>query len=225
MYCLTCMAVRAVVRPCRRPSQPRKAGTERGVARGRGGCALFVNGHNRMTIDPRIPAMPGRNTSGSHQPGRHCLHQARSAVRCSARCMKEGGALSTGGSVRRGKNRNESQDVPKYRSAVDLHPLVLCFSFSSKPSVLEIHSAFLNDLNFVWDKFCSYEKVKPGIRALAGVESPLSFAGVFGRTSRFIRLLIASLMRALFLTYGALVIALGGNLELLLDAWFAPGPR
>ena len=38
-----------------------------------------------MTLDPRIPTMPGRSTSGFHQPGRHCLHQAReSPVRCSA---------------------------------------------------------------------------------------------------------------------------------------------
>ena len=28
--------------------------------------------------------MLGRSISGFHQPGRHCLHQARSAVRCSA---------------------------------------------------------------------------------------------------------------------------------------------
>ena len=31
--------------------------------------------------DFRIPTMPGRSTSGFHQPGRHCLHQARSAER------------------------------------------------------------------------------------------------------------------------------------------------
>ena len=29
-----------------------------------------------MTIDSRIPTMPGRSTSNFHQPGRHCLHQA-----------------------------------------------------------------------------------------------------------------------------------------------------
>ena len=43
-----------------------------------------------MTIDPRIPTMPGRSTSGFHQPSRHCLHQARSTVRCSASRMKGG---------------------------------------------------------------------------------------------------------------------------------------
>ena len=32
--------------------------------------------------------MPGRSTSGFHQPGRHCSHQARSAVRCSASHME-----------------------------------------------------------------------------------------------------------------------------------------
>ena len=31
--------------------------------------------------------MPVRSTSGFHQPGTHCLHQARSAVRCSASRM------------------------------------------------------------------------------------------------------------------------------------------
>ena len=41
-----------------------------------------------MTIDPRIPTMSGRSTSGFHQPGRHCLNQARSAVRCWASRMK-----------------------------------------------------------------------------------------------------------------------------------------
>ena len=47
-----------------------------------------MHGRSRMTIDPRIPTMPGRSTSGFHRPGRHRLHQARSAVRCSASRMK-----------------------------------------------------------------------------------------------------------------------------------------
>ena len=34
-----------------------------------GGCTQFVHGHSRMTIDPRILTMPGRSTSGFHQPG------------------------------------------------------------------------------------------------------------------------------------------------------------
>ena len=55
----------------------------------KGGCTQFVYGRSRMTIDPRIPTMPGRSTSGFHQPGRHCLHQARSAVRCLASRMKD----------------------------------------------------------------------------------------------------------------------------------------
>ena len=41
-----------------------------------------------MTIDPRIPTLPGRSKSGFHRRGRHCKHHARSAVRCSASCMK-----------------------------------------------------------------------------------------------------------------------------------------
>ena len=48
----------------------------------------LVHGRSRMTIDPRTPTMPGRSTSGFHQTGRHCLHQARRAVRCSASRMK-----------------------------------------------------------------------------------------------------------------------------------------
>ena len=31
---------------------------------------------SRMTIDPRIPTMPGRSMSGFQRRGRHCLHQA-----------------------------------------------------------------------------------------------------------------------------------------------------
>ena len=50
----------------------------------RGGCTQFSHDRSLMSIDPRIPTMSGRSTSGFHQPGRHCLHQARSAVRCSA---------------------------------------------------------------------------------------------------------------------------------------------
>ena len=42
----------------------------------------------RMGINPRIPTMPGRNTSGFDRPGTHCLNQARSTVRCWARRMK-----------------------------------------------------------------------------------------------------------------------------------------
>ena len=41
-----------------------------------------------LTIDPRIPTTPGRSMSGFHRPGRHCLHQARSAVRCWASRVK-----------------------------------------------------------------------------------------------------------------------------------------
>ena len=35
-----------------------------------------------------IPPIPGQNTPGFHPRGRHCLHQARSAVRCLAGRMK-----------------------------------------------------------------------------------------------------------------------------------------
>ena len=52
------------------------------------GCTRVMHGRSRMAVDPRIPAMPGRSTSGAQRPGRHCLHQARSAVRCLASRMK-----------------------------------------------------------------------------------------------------------------------------------------
>ena len=51
-------------------------------------CIHFMHGRSRMTIDPRIPAMPERSMTGVHRPGRHCLHQARNAVRCSASRME-----------------------------------------------------------------------------------------------------------------------------------------
>ena len=43
-----------------------------------------MDGGSRMTIDPRIPTMPGRSRSGFHRPGRHCSRQARRAERCPA---------------------------------------------------------------------------------------------------------------------------------------------
>ena len=51
----------------------------RPIWRGGGRCTQFVHGRSRMTLDPRIPTMPGRSTSGFRQPGTHCLHQARGA--------------------------------------------------------------------------------------------------------------------------------------------------
>ena len=58
--------------------------------RGRGGGRRthVMHGRSRMAIDPRIRTMPGRSTSSFHRPSRHCLHQSRSAVRCSASRMK-----------------------------------------------------------------------------------------------------------------------------------------
>ena len=34
-----------------------------------------------QAVDPCIPTLPGRNTSGFHPPGKHCLREARSAKR------------------------------------------------------------------------------------------------------------------------------------------------
>ena len=57
-------------------------------ARTGGGGSQCVHGRKRMTIDPRIPIAPARSASGFHQPGRHGLHQARIALRCSASRIK-----------------------------------------------------------------------------------------------------------------------------------------
>ena len=63
--------------------------THRSIGEGGGGGGTqFVHGRSRMTIYPRILTMPRRSTSGFHQPGRHCWHQARSAVRCCASRMR-----------------------------------------------------------------------------------------------------------------------------------------
>ena len=46
-----------------------------------------MHGRSRMTKDPRIPTMPGRQDGARRvftDQTRHSLHQARSAVRCSA---------------------------------------------------------------------------------------------------------------------------------------------
>ena len=44
----------------------------------------LMHGRSRMSIDRRIPTSPGRSMSGFHRPGRRCLYQALSAVRCLA---------------------------------------------------------------------------------------------------------------------------------------------
>ena len=36
-----------------------------------GGVLIIMHGRSRMTIDSRIPTMPGRSPSGFHRPGRH----------------------------------------------------------------------------------------------------------------------------------------------------------
>ena len=42
------------------------------------GVLIIMHDRSRMIIDPRTPTMPGWSMSGFRQPGRHCLHQARS---------------------------------------------------------------------------------------------------------------------------------------------------
>ena len=62
---------------------------ERPTQGGGGGTHHVMHGRSRMTIDPRIPPMPRQSTSGFHRPGRYCLHQARSSVRCWASSMED----------------------------------------------------------------------------------------------------------------------------------------
>ena len=53
-----------------------------------GGGGGVMLGRSRKTADPCLPTMPGRSTSGFHRRGRHRVHRARSAVRCSASRVK-----------------------------------------------------------------------------------------------------------------------------------------
>ena len=69
-----------------------------------GACVLMLSVAVvvRMTINPCIPTMPGRSAWGFsrlHPPVGHCLHQARSAVRC--RASPGGGQGEDGCCVRR----------------------------------------------------------------------------------------------------------------------------
>ena len=54
------------------------------------GCTRVYVVHFRggMAVDPRILTIPGRGTPGSRRPGRRCLRQALSLVRCRVSCMK-----------------------------------------------------------------------------------------------------------------------------------------
>ena len=53
-----------------------------------GGCTHVMNACSRMTIDPRIPTMPGRSSSGfTDQTGIACTKR-ENAVRCSASRVK-----------------------------------------------------------------------------------------------------------------------------------------
>ena len=81
---------------------------------------IIMHGHSRTTMDPRISAMPGRSTSGFHRPGRHRLHQARSAVRCSGSRMKGElhPAMSRGVDINlHGSRQQENQQEEKRKSS------------------------------------------------------------------------------------------------------------
>ena len=56
-----------------------------------GGGRVYPFQHSRsiiddhMTIDPRIPTMPGRRTSDIHRPGRHRVHREEVVARAGFR--------------------------------------------------------------------------------------------------------------------------------------------
>ena len=60
------------------------------AGRGGGGCTQFVHGHSRMIIDSLTSLLcrDGARRVFTNQRQIYCLHQARSAVRCSASRMK-----------------------------------------------------------------------------------------------------------------------------------------
>ena len=62
-----------------KPRKQRTTTTTSATACLRGDALMIVimHGRSRVTIDPRIPTTPGRRTSGSLLPGRHCLNQKR----------------------------------------------------------------------------------------------------------------------------------------------------
>ena len=92
---LTCFRRRVLVRALRSPlrfslsSLSSNTATINKLIRPRGG-----QGIQAWTLRTCVPTMPGRSTSDCHQPGKHCLHHMRSAVRCWANRMK-GGPHST----------------------------------------------------------------------------------------------------------------------------------
>ena len=55
----------------------------------RGGCIRVIHACSHKTVDPPIHLVSGHRFF--HRPGRHCLHQAQSALRCSASVFRGGG--------------------------------------------------------------------------------------------------------------------------------------
>ena len=57
------------------------------MLRGGEGVLIVVHSRSVTSIDACIPEMSERNTPCLHRPRSYCLHQARSAVVCSASRM------------------------------------------------------------------------------------------------------------------------------------------
>ena len=57
-----------------------------------GGVLIIMHGRSRMAIDPRLPTMPGRSTSGFHRPGADIACIKRNAP-WSVRASREKGEL------------------------------------------------------------------------------------------------------------------------------------
>ena len=70
------------------------------VGPGGEGVLLIMHGRSRRTVDPRIPTMPGRSTSGFHRPVA-CSHQARSETRGVGRVARRVRAASSDESLLR----------------------------------------------------------------------------------------------------------------------------
>ena len=117
-----------------------------------------------MTMDPRIPTTPRRSTSGFHQPGRYCLHQARSAVRCSASVCVCGGthlllvifvilAIDHGSLFRDGAPIPLLQETPP--SIWALLTLLPCVALKNK--ILVVFVSFLLEVHHFFLKTCPFE--------------------------------------------------------------------
>ena len=101
-----------------------------------GGALNIMHGRSRMTIDPRIPTMPGLSTSGFHRPGRqegsyrkirhflvggHSCYgcEYMSVYSCSAATVLQYRVGRSGGSIERTDTLYTLLSTDEYRKTVD----------------------------------------------------------------------------------------------------------